>query len=249
MNKTLSEQIKKSEHFDSSVPGKKLLKGHLHPITQIRRKIENIFFSMGFDIVQGPEIETQYYNFDALNISDTHPARDEWDTFYLRDNRILRTHTSPVQIRYMEKNNPPFRIISPGRCFRNERTDNTHDIVFQQIEGLLVDKKVSVGNFKAVLGEFLKRLFNEKTQIRLRPGFFPFTEPSFEIDVKLKNKWLEIMGAGMVHPKVFQAVGYVPGDWQGFAFGLGLERVAMIKWGIDDIRLFHSNDLRFLNQF
>jgi len=228
---------------------KKSILGHLHPLTQLARQIEEIFSSMGFSIIEGPEIVEEYYNFDALNIPKDHPARDEMDTFYLEDGRVLRAHTSPMQIKYMEKNNPPLRIISPGRCFRNERTDFKHDIQFHQIEALFVEKKVTVANFKAVLAEFFNQLFGHEIEMRLRPGFFPFVEPGFEIDIKLNNKWLEIMGAGMVHPNVFKNVGYQPGEWQGFAFGLGLERLAMIKYKIDDIRLFHNPDLRFIKQF
>lgn len=241
----------------------KLKLGYLHPLTKIQREIVDIFSSMGFSVVDGPEIETEYYNFDALNIPQDHPARDLMDTFYLErsdkqgsrrgsylgDGRLLRTHTSPVQIHYMEKHQPPLRIIVPGRCFRNERTDKTHDVQFYQVEGLMVDERVSIANFKGVISEFFKRLFGAQTKIRLRPGYFPFTEPSFEIDAKMEEKWSEMMGAGMVHPDLFKRVGYVPEKWQGFAFGLGIDRVAMIKYKIDDIRLFYCGDLRFLRQF
>jgi len=228
---------------------KKFNLGHLHPLTKLRRQIEEIFTSMGFSIIEGTEIVKEYYNFDALNIPKDHPARDDMDTFWLENGKVLRTHTSPMQVQYMENNKPPLRIISPGRCFRNERTDNTHDFQFHQVEGLFVDKKVNTANFKAILGEFFKRILGKDTEMRLRPGFFPFVEPGFEVDIKLKGKWLEIMGAGMVHPNVFKNVGYKLREWQGFAFGMGLERLAMIKHKIDDIRLFHSGDLRFLKQF
>jgi phenylalanyl-tRNA synthetase alpha chain len=237
--------------LDITAPGIKLPQGHLHPITKVLRQVEEIFGSMGFKVVEGPDIETEYYNFDVLNIPAEHPARDVWDTFWLKNGLLLRTHTSPMQARYMEKNNPPLRIIVPGRVFRYEATDASHSHTFYQIEGLMVDKEISVANFKAVIEEFLKRLFSKDIKIRLRPSYFPFTEPSFEVDVKggkFKN-WLEIMGAGMVHPNVFKAAGYNPADWQGFAFGMGLDRLSMIKYGISDIRLFYSGDLRFLKQF
>jgi len=257
--------------IDITAPGVKIPQGHLHPLTRILQQTEEIFQSMGFEIVEGPDIETEYYNFDALNIPEEHPARDVWDTFWLkveadrrgskrgltrREKLLLRTHTSPMQIRYMEKNNPPFRIIVPGRVFRYEATDASHSHTFYQLEGLMVDRDISVANFKAVIEEFFKRLFTKDIELRLRPGYFPFTEPSFEVDIlKTQNakrktqSWLEIMGAGMVHPNVFKAVGYNPAHWQGFAFGIGIDRIAMIKYGIDDIRLFYSGDLRFLKQF
>lgn len=223
--------------------------GHLHPITKLQRQIEEIFSSMGFSIIEGPEIVSEFDNFDALNIPEAHPTRDDMDTFYLENNKLLRAHTSAIQNNYLKKNKPPLRVIVPGRCYRNERTDATHDFQFHQVEALFVDKQVSVANFKAILGEFFSRVFNKKIQMRLRPGFFPFVEPGFEVDIKLNNKWLEIMGAGMVHPNVFKNAGINPKEWQGFAFGLGVERLAMIKYKIDDIRLFHNPDLRFIKQF
>jgi len=251
-------------------PNIKIPEGHLHPITQVLRQIEDAFDSMGFEIVQGPDVETEYYNFDALNIPKEHPARDAWDTFWLKQStkskpsarpglqgksnlglKLLRTHTSPMQIRYMEKNNPPFRMIVPGRTFRYEATDASHFHTFYQVEGLMVDRNINVANLKSVIEGFLKKLFSRDIKVRLRPSYFPFTEPSFEIDLKggkFKN-WLEVMGAGMVHPNVFKAVDYDPVDWQGFAFGLGLDRIAMIKYGINDIRLLYNGDLRFLKQF
>jgi phenylalanyl-tRNA synthetase alpha chain len=216
------------------------------------RKIEEIFQSMGFEIIEGPDVETEYYNFDALNIPQDHPARDLWNTFWLKSNSklLLRTHTSPMQIRYMEKNNPPFRIIVPGRVFRYEATDASHSHTFYQLEGLMVDRHISVANFKAVIEEFLKKLFGADVEMRMRPSYFPFTEPSFEVDMKYPSgEWLEIMGAGMVHPNVFKAAGYVPGNWQGFAFGIGIDRIAMLRYKINDIRLLYSGDLHFLNQF
>ncbi len=263
LNGALEKKKKKIENWklkignskiDITAPGVKLPQGHLHPITQVLLQVEEVFQSMGFKVVEGPDIETEYYNFDALNIPDEHPARDVWDTFWLKtkpERLLLRTHTSPMQAKYMEKNNPPLRIIVPGRVFRYEATDASHSHTFYQIEGLMVDKDISVANFKAVIEEFFKRLFKQDIKIRLRPGYFPFTEPSFEVDLKggkFKN-WLEIMGAGIVHPNVFKAAGYNPANWQGFAFGMGLDRIVMMKYGIDDIRLFYKGDLRFLNQF
>ncbi len=249
-------EIKKKEierKIDITAPGIKVIHGHLHPITLIVRKIEEIFLSMGFEIVEGFDIENEYYNFDALNIPKDHPARDVWDTFWLKtkpERLLLRTHTSPMQIRYMEKNNPPFRIIVPGRCFRYEATDASHSHTFYQLEGLMVDRHISVANFKAVIEEFLRKLFGENLEMKMIPSYYPFVEPGFDIFMKYPSgKWLEIMGAGMVHPNVFKAAGYVPGNWQGFAFGIGIDRIAMLKYKINDIRLFYSGDLSFLNQF
>jgi phenylalanyl-tRNA synthetase alpha chain len=243
---------RKTTKLDISAPGIKMTQGHLHPITQILQEIEEIFQSMGFNVIEGPEIETEYYNFDALNVPKDHPARDMQDTFWLKSGNqklLLRTHTSPMQIRYMEKNKPPFRIIVPGQVFRYEATDASHSHSFYQMEGLMIDKKINVANFKAIIDEFFKKLFSKEIEIRLRPSYFPFVEPGFEIDIKMKEKWLEVMGAGMVHPNVLKAAGHDPREWQGFAFGVGLDRMAMIKYGIDDIRLFYNGDLRFLKQF
>lgn len=249
---------KKSERkmvIDITIPGKKLEKGHLHPLTLVIREIKKIFQSMGFSVVEGPEIETERYNFDALNIPKDHPARDMWDTFWLKENGLLlRTHTTPVDVRYMEKHNPPLRIITVGRIFRHEATDFSHEANFYQLDGLMVDKDISVANFKAVIQEFLKRFFKKKeVKMRLRPSYFPFTEPSFEIDIlyerNKEKKWIEMLGAGMVHPNVFKAAGLNPKMWQGFAFGLGVDRLTMMKYKIPDIRLFYSGDLRFLKQF
>jgi phenylalanyl-tRNA synthetase alpha chain len=252
----------KEEWIDITIPGKRPAVGHLHPLTQVQRKVEEIFQSMGFSIVEGPEIETEWYNFDALNIPKDHPARDLWDTFCLKDSKlILRTHTSPVQVRYMEKNSPPLRIVVPGRIFRHEATDTSHDFQFYHIEGLMVDEKTSAANFKAVIQEFFHRFFGKPVKVRMRPSYFPFTEPSFEVDMSCLNcegkgcsvcsrtGWLEMMGAGMVHPAVYKAAGLNPKNWQGFAFGMGLDRLTMMKYKIHDIRLFHSGDLRFLKQF
>lgn len=262
--KTIKE-IERKEKIDVTIPGKKIKTGNLHPLTQVQRKIEEIFQGMGFSVVEGPEIENEWYNFDALNIPENHPSRDIWNTFYIKaqgnKKLLLRTHTSPVQIRFMEKNLPPFRIIVPGRVFRHEATDASHEINFYQVEGLMVDKKISIANFKAIIQQFLENFFNKKIKIRQRPSFFPFTEPSFEIDVNCLNcqgkgcsvcslsGWIEIMGAGMVHPNVFKNVKLSPQEWQGFAFGIGLERLTMMKYKINDIRLFYSGDLRFLKQF
>ena len=249
------------EKIDITAPGLKLERGHLHPRTILRRQVENIFLSLGFSVVEGPEVETDYYNFEALNIPKDHPARDMQDTFYLKNGLIPRTHTSPVQVRFMEKNNPPLRIIVPGRVFRREATDVSHDYQFYQIEGLMVDKHISVAHFKAMMEEFFQRLYKKKVVIRLRPSFFPFTEPSFEVDIACvfcegkgcrvcsQNGWLEIAGAGMVNQFVFKSAGYARNEWQGFAFGIGFERMVMMKYHIDDIRLLSSGDLRFLNQF
>lgn len=235
--------------IDLTAPGKRTKTGHLHPLTQIEQETREIFTGLNFSVVEGPEIESGYYNFDALNIPPDHPARDLWDTFWLKDGRLMRTQTSPVQIRYMEKHQPPFQIIVPGRVFRYEATDASHEINFHQVEGLMVGKDVSLANFKYIITEFFRRLFKKEIPVRLRPSFFPFVEPGLEVDIKLGDFWLEVMGAGMVHPKVFEAARYNPEEWQGFAFGVGVERLAMIKYKIPDIRLFYSGDLRFVRQF
>jgi len=264
----IKEKIKKEaearEWLDITIPGERPSLGHLHPLTHVKRKVEEIFQSMGFTIVEGPEIETEWYNFDALNFPKEHPARDVVDTFWLKNNQLkllLRTHTSPVQIRYMEKNNPPLRIIVPGRVFRPEATDASHEINFYHLEGLMIDKDVSAANFKAIIEEFFRKFFNKPVKIRIRSSYFPFTEPSFEVDLLCINclgrgcsacqqsGWMEMMGAGMVHPVVIKNSGLNPKFWQGFAFGMGIERLAMMKYKINDIRLFYGGDLRFLNQF
>lgn len=252
----------REKKIDVTIPGQKVKQGHLHPLTLVQREIIRIFESMGFEIVEGPELETEWYNFNALNIPDGHSARDIQDTLWLkqeksknsRKNLLMRTQTSPVQIRYMEKHNPPFKIIVPGKVFRNERTDASHDCQFYQCEGLMVDKNISVANFKAIIFAFLKEFFEENIDIRFRPGYFPFTEPSFEIDVRRKKgEWLELMGAGMVHPNVLKTAGLNTSSsnnkWQGFAFGMGIDRLTMVKYNINDTRLFHSGNLKFLNQF
>ena len=234
----------------------KMENGHLHPLTVVQREIEDIFSRLGFSIAQGPEIEDEWHNFDALNIPEDHPARDLWDTFWLKnppknEKLLLRTHTSPVQIRYMEKHKPPFRIIVPGRVFRHEATDSSHEAQFYQTEGLAVGTDISIANFKSTISQFLLEFFDKNLEIRFRPSFFPFTEPSFEIDLRRKGEkeWLEVMGAGMVHPNVFGSAKLNPNKWQGFAFGLGVDRFAMIKYGLKDIRQFYQNDLRLIKQF
>jgi phenylalanyl-tRNA synthetase alpha chain len=256
-----SKTKEKGQWIDVTIPGEKQIPGHLHILTQGKKRVEDIFKSMGFSVVGGPQIETEWYNFDALNIPKDHPARDLWDTLYLKGGNLLRTHTSPVQIRFMEKNQPPLRIIVPGRVFRREATDASHEIDFFQIEGLMVGETVSVANFKAIMQEFYKDYFERDVKIRLRPGYFPFVEPGFEIDcscvicrgkgcsVCSRSGWLEMMGAGMVHPNVLKNSGLSSKKWQGFAFGFGLERLVMIKHKINDIRLFYGSDLRFLKQF
>jgi len=264
IKKKVEEEEEKKEFFDITIPGKKPEIGHLHPLTLVKRKVEEIFQSLGFEVVEGPEIEDEWHNFDALNIPPGHPARDVLSlgkTFYLKKGGVMRSHTSSVQIRYMEKNQPPLKIVVPGKVFRAEATDVSHEIEFWQLEGLMVDKDVSVANFKAIVEEFFKRFFEKEVKIRLRPSFFPFTEPSFEVDVSCficggkgcpvcKNSgWLESGGAGMVHPQVFKNCKLNPKEWQGFAFGMGLTRLAMLKYKIPDIRLFNSGDLRFLKQF
>ena len=248
---------KKDSFLDITQPGEKQFLGHLHPLTLTAREIIASFEQMGFSIIEGPEIETEYYNFDALNIPEDHPAREMWDTLWIKPKTIkeksrllLRTHTSPMQMRYMEKHQPPFRIIVPGKCFRYEATDASHEIQFFQIEGLMVGENITLANFKAVINELMKNIFQQEIEVRFRPSYFPFVAPGVEVDIRLKNgDWLEIMGAGMVHPELFKKAGYKNNQWQGFAFGLGIERIAMIKYKINDIRLFFNSDIRFLEQF
>jgi len=250
----------KDEFIDITRPGKKVAVGHLHPLTKIEDEIKEISTSLNFSIVEGPELESEYYNFDALNIPPSHPARDMWDTFWIKSKiknqkskLLMRTHTSPMQIRYMETHKPPFQIIVPGRVFRYEATDASHEINFYQLEGLMVGENISLANFKFVIEAFFKRLFKEKIEFRFRPSYFPFVEPAVEVDIKFATKgrgeWLEVMGAGMVHPRVFEAAHLNPRDLQGFAFGVGIERLAMIKYKIPDIRMFYTGDLKFINQF
>ena len=251
---TFGKEWKRERRPDLTVPAKKLKRGHLHPLSQVERDIRRIFTSLNFSVAEGPELETEYYNFDALNIPAFHPAREMWDTFWVEkegsETLLMRTHTSPMQVRYMEKNRPPFQVIVPGRVSRYEATDQTHNIHFLNIEGLMVGKDVTLANFKFVIEEFFRKFFaGKKIEFRYRPSYFPFVEPGVEVDILLKGKWLEVMGAGMVHPRVFEYAHYNPRDWQGFAFGMGAERLAMIKYNIPDIRLFYSGDLRFIRQF
>lgn len=230
-------------------------KGHLHPLTLVINDINRIFAGLGFEVASGPEIETEFYNFDALRVAKDHPSRDAQDTFWLKQTgpngeRLLpRTHTSGVQIRYMQDHKPPFRIIVPGKVFRNEATDATHEAEFYQVEGLYVDKKVNLAHLKGVLEHFFKEFFGEKTELRFRPSYFPFVEPGVEIDIRWKDKWLEVLGGGLVHPDVLRAGGIDPHEYQGFAFGGGVDRLVMLKYGIDDIRHLYSGDLRVVNQF
>jgi len=255
---TFSYEI--NNRIDVSLPGRVTRRGSLHPITQITQQICDIFVRLGFDVVEGPEVETDYYNFEALNIPKNHPARDMQDTFYISNNVVLRTHTSPTQPRIMEKQKPPVRIIAPGKVYRCD-SDLTHTPMFHQIEGLLVDENVSFGDLKGVLTTFVHQIFDPETSLRFRPSFFPFTEPSAEVDIRCvickgdgcrvcsHTGWIEVIGAGMVHPAVFENVGYDTTCCTGFAFGMGVERIAMLKYGIDDIRKYFENDLRFLRQF
>ena len=253
------------EPTDFTLPGRRRALGKLHPLTQVTEDIVRAFRKLGFAVADGPEIEDEYHCFDALNTPADHPARDTQDTFYLQtgadsglktqDSRLLRTHTSSVQIRVMKSQPPPVRIIVPGRVYRRDNTDATHNPTFQQIEGLYVDKNVTVGDLKGTVEFVFKELLGEETKIRFRPHYFSYTEPSFEIDFsnalvkKLGKDWLEIAGCGMVHPQVFENVGYDPEVWTGWAFGFGIERIAMLRYGINDIRLFYENDVRFLKQF
>lgn len=248
--KSLGGSVKSDSSFDDpTLPGVPPRLGRLHPITQTIREICDIFTRLGFEIVDGREIETEFYNFTALNIPLDHPSRDAFDTFYTEQGHLLRSQTSTVQIRVMEKRKPPIRIIAPGRVYRPDEVDATHSFMFHQIEGLMVDSQTTFSNLKGVINLFLMKLFGKNIKTRFRPHFFPFTEPSVEVDISWGKGWLEILGAGQVHPVVFEKVGYNPKKVQGFAFGLGVERIAMLKYGIKDIRLFFENDLRFLEQF
>jgi phenylalanyl-tRNA synthetase alpha chain len=282
LEEKIDEKLKKLKTQNSSLitnrlditrPGRKIETGHLHPLTKIEEEIRQIFLSMNFSVVEGREIESEYYNFDALNIPADHPARDAWDTFWLKPDEakprgfarsdlrgksdlglknkrlLLRTHTSPMQIRYMETHQPPFQIIVPGTVYRYEATDATHDFQFKQLEGLIIGKDVSLANFKYIIEIFLKKLFGGEIEFKLVPSYYPFVEPGVDVYMKWRGKWLEVAGAGMVHPRVFEAVKYNPYEWQGFAFGFGITRLAMIKYKIPDIRLFNSGDLRFIKQF
>jgi len=248
------------EKIDVTLPGRGVRYGKIHPVTRVESEICDIFSTLGFTVVEGPEVELTYYNFEALSIPEDHPARDIHDTFYVTDNVVLRTHTSPVQIRTMEKQPPPVRVISPGKVYRPD-SDISHTPMFHQVEGLLVDKEVTFGDLKGILTYFLRQVFGRHTMLRFRPSFFPFTEPSAEVDIQCvmcggngcrlcgQSGWIEILGCGMVDPEVFKNVNYDTEKISGFAFGLGVERIAMLKYGISDIRLFFENDRRFLKQF
>lgn len=265
--------------LDITKPAKKIETGHLHPLSKIEEEIRQIFLAMNFSVVEGREIEDEHHHFDALNIPKEHPARDAWNTFWLKPENselrmqnselksrnskflihnsklaktgkfLLRAHTSPMQVRYMETHEPPFQIIVPGRVFRYEATDVSHEATFSQMEGLMIGEDISLANFKFIIEKFLKKLFGEKTEFEFRPSYYPFVEPGVDVYMKWNNRWLEVAGSGMVHPQVFRSVGYDPYKWQGFAFGFGINRLAMIKYKIPDIRLFYSGDLRFIKQF
>ncbi len=261
IEKELKEKELEKEKIDITLPGIKLSIGGLHILSKTIKEVEDIFISMGFDVKTGPEIETEYYNFEALNIPEYHPARDMQDTFYLAKKLLLRTQTSPIQVRTMESEKPPIRIIAVGKCYRRDAADSSHFPIFHQVEGLVVDKNISFTNLKATLSEFSKKMFGEGSKVRFTPSYFPFVEPGAETSITCvicKGKgcpvckytgWLEMGGSGMVHPNVLRNVGLDADDFQGFAFGWGIERIAMIKYGIPDIRMFTQNDLRFLEQF
>jgi len=237
-----------AETLDVTLPGRGQSVGGLHPVTKTIQRIEDFFGSIGFSVAEGPEIEDDYHNFEALNIPAHHPARAMHDTFYFNANTVLRTHTSPVQVRTMETDKPPIRIICPGRVYRCD-SDQTHSPMFHQVEGLLVDKNISFADLKGILEQFLKAFFEDDVKVRFRPSYFPFTEPSIEVDIdRGDGKWLEVLGCGMVHPKVFEYSGIDPEEYTGFAFGMGVERLAMLRYGVNDLRLFFDNDLRFLSQ-
>lgn len=250
-----------SEWFDMTLPSPGVRPGSLHPVTQVQQELEDLFVSMGFTVLDGPEVETEYYNFDALNIPSDHPARDMQDTFWLTDGRLLRTHTSPVQIRGLETLKAPLKMIAPGRAFRNEEVDASHEHTFYQLEGMMVDRDVSVAHLIYFMKTLLSAIFHREVTVRLRPGFFPFVEPGFELDIQClicggpgcsvckQSGWVELLPCGLVHPAVLRNGGADPEMWGGFAFGLGLTRLAMMRYGVDDIRLFMSGDLRFLRQF
>ena len=255
-----SEQAEKESFIDVTLPGRRPARGHVHPISRVNKEICDIFVKMGYRIVKGPNIELDYYNFEALNIPKDHPARDMQDTFYVSPNVVLRTQTSPMQVRTMESQQPPVGIISPGKVYRSD-SDVSHTPMFHQVEGLLVDKGVTFGDLKGTLTQFVHQMFDKNTALRFRPSFFPFTEPSAEVDIQCvvcrgkgcrtcsNTGWLEILGSGMVDPEVYGFVHYDPEIYSGFAFGLGVDRLTMLKYGIDDIQLFFKNDIRFLRQF
>ena len=257
----LAEMKLQSETLDVTLPGTVIRQGHRHPLNLVLDEIKEIFLGLGFDVVSGPEVELDYYNFEALNLPKDHPARDTQDTFYITENVLLRTQTSPVQIRTMEKRRPPIRIIAPGRVYRSDAVDATHSPIFHQIEGLVVDEGITMADLKGCLETVIKRLYGEDSVVRFRPHHFPFTEPSAEVDVQCfachgkgcrickGEGWIEILGCGMVHPKVLTGCGLDPEKYSGFAFGIGLERIVMRRFAVDDMRLFYENDTRFLEQF
>ena len=256
-----SEQKILEETIDVTIPGNKPAKGNKHPLTQVLDDLKDIFIGMGFSIAEGPEVELDYYNFEALNIPKDHPARDTQDTFYIDDNVVLRTQTSPVQVRVMENQAPPIRIIAPGRVYRSDAVDATHSPVFHQVEGLVIDKGITMADLKGTLETFVKKLYGDETRLRFRPHHFPFTEPSAEVDISCFNcggkgcnickgeGWIEILGCGMVHPKVLRNCNIDPDVYSGFAFGIGLERVTQFRYDVKDMRLYYENDVRFLKQF
>ncbi|HHV61096.1 MAG TPA: phenylalanine--tRNA ligase subunit alpha [Firmicutes bacterium] len=255
------ERVLAREVIDITMPGRRPVIGSMHPVTIIYNELERIFSRLGFEVVTGPEIELDYYNFEALNVPKYHPARDIQDTFYVSEDVVLRTHTSPMQVRTMERRKPPIRIVVPGRVYRSDASDASHSPMFHQLEGLAVDEDVTFADLKGTLEIFARDLFGPETEVRFRPSYFPFTEPSAEVDISCiicggkgcrvcKNTgWLEILGSGMVHPNVLRNVGYDPGKVSGFAFGMGVDRIAMLRFGIDDMRLLFENDMRFLKQF
>ncbi len=261
LSKAMREQQLKKEVIDVTLPAKKNVIGHRHPNTIALEEVENIFVGMGYEVVEGPEVEYDYYNFEALNIPANHPAKDEQDTFYINDKIVLRTQTSPVQVRVMEKGKLPIRMIAPGKVFRSDEVDATHSPSFHQIEGLVIDKNITFADLKGTLAEFAKELFGPETKVKFRPHHFPFTEPSAEVDVTCfkcggdgcrmckGTGWIEILGCGMVHPRVLEMSGIDSNEYTGFAFGMGLERIALLKYEIDDMRLLYENDTRFLKQF
>lgn len=258
-----TQQRLQAEKVDVTLPGRRLQQGGIHPLSRVVQEIEDIFTGMGYRVAEGPEVETDYYNFEALNLPKNHPARDMQDSFYLTDDLLMRTQTSPVQIRTMQAMNgeAPVKIICPGKVFRRDDDDATHSFQFHQIEGLVIGSNIRMSDLKGTLQQFVQEMFGPNTGIRLRPSFFPFTEPSVEVDVSCfkcggdgcrlckQSGWLEILGAGMVHPNVLKMGGYDPAEYSGFAFGMGVERIAMLKYGIDDIRHFYSNDMCFVKQF
>lgn len=260
LRQELMQQKLANESLDVTLPGRKQGRGYKHPITQVTEEVVAIFAALGFGVAEGPEIEKDFYNFEALNIPKDHPARDMQDTFYVSEEVVLRTHTSPVQIRTMLKQEPPVRVIAPGTVYRRD-SDVTHSPMFHQIEGFLVDRKVTFGDLKGILTTFITEFFGKNIDVRFRPSFFPFTEPSAEVDIQCvicggsgcrvcgQTGWLEILGSGMIDPEVFKSVNYDPEQYSGFAFGMGIERIAMLKYGVNDLRLFFENDLRFLKQF